>query len=59
MNELIENFFNLFFVPKVSKILSEIINFGAIFGALTFLFKFVLKLYLKRKNNLNLTPYYY
>ncbi|MDR6459923.1 energy-coupling factor transporter ATP-binding protein EcfA2 [Chryseobacterium vietnamense] len=58
MNELIENFFNLFFIPKVSKALSEIMNFGAILGVITYFFKYLFNLFLKRKNNLNLIPYY-
>ena len=58
MNELIENFFNLFFIPKVSKILSEVLNYGVILGGITYVSKFFLNLYLRRENNLNLTPYY-
>lgn len=58
MNELIEDFFNIFFLPKISKILSEILNFGAIFTGITFLLKYLYNLFLKRKNNLNLKPYY-
>lgn len=58
MNELIENFFNIFFLPKVSKVLSEIVNFGAICTALTFFGKFSYNLFLRRRNNLNLRPYY-
>lgn len=58
MNELIENFFKIFFLPKVSKVLSEIVNFGAICTALTFFGKFSYNLFLRRRNNLNLRPYY-
>lgn len=58
MNELIENFFNLFFLPKISKILSEIVNFGAISTGITFFFRYLYNLCVKRKNNLNLKPYY-
>lgn len=58
MNKLIEDFFNIFFLPNISKILSEIINFSVILSGIIYIFKFILNLYLKRKNNLNLTPYY-
>ncbi|MDQ1859088.1 NACHT domain-containing NTPase [Chryseobacterium sp. WLY505] len=58
MNELIETFFNHFFTSKISKILAEIINFGAICTAITFITKYFYNLFLKRKNNLNLKPYY-
>ncbi|WP_079242334.1 NACHT domain-containing protein [Chryseobacterium indologenes] len=58
MNELIEIFFNHFFTHKISKILAEIINVGAICTAITFITKYFYNLFLKRKNNLSLKPYY-
>lgn len=58
MDDVIEGFFSLFFVPSVSKVLSDIINFGAICTVLTFVVKYIYNVILKRKNNLNLKPYY-
>ncbi|AZA84334.1 hypothetical protein C1637_05700 [Chryseobacterium lactis] len=58
MNELIETFFNRYFEPQISKILSGFINFGAIGTAITIITKYLYSLFLKRKNNLNLKPYY-
>ena len=58
MNELIEKFFNIFFLPSISKILAEILNFSVISAGFVFICKYIYNLFLKRKNNLNLKPYY-
>lgn len=58
MNDLIESFFNLFFLPKISKVLAEIINFGVISSGIIFVSKYLYNLFIKRENNLSLKPYY-
>lgn len=58
MNDLIESFFNLFFLPKISKVLAETINFGVISSGIIFVSKYLYSLFIKRENNLNLKPYY-